>query len=81
MGNQTSQNVFIIIFISFFINACSTPIFYTHSKIILPNDPIVPISKLNDQSQPDEVIKAWVATAIAYRNWSRIVRKQIELSQ
>lgn len=46
--------------------------------IKLPSDPVNYVSRLNDKSSPDEVVKAWVSTATAYRNWNRIVRKQIE---
>lgn len=58
-----------------------TPIVYKCPKIILPKDPISPVDKLNQNSKPNEVIKAWVITAIEYKNWNRIVRKQIEESQ
>lgn len=55
-----------------------TPVALDCPKLILPNDPQVPIHQITSASKPDEVIKAWVATATAYRDWNIIVRKQIE---
>lgn len=59
--------------------SCSTPspVVLDCPKIILPKDPVIPITQLTDESKPDVVIKAWVVTAMAYRDWSRVVRKQI----
>lgn len=54
-----------------------TPIAYDCPRILLPADPVIPIRKLTDKSKPDDVIKAWVATAVAYRDWNRVVRKQV----
>lgn len=54
-----------------------TPIAYDCPIITLPTDPIVPIMLITSTSSPDEVMKAWVATAIAYRDWNRVVHKQI----
>jgi hypothetical protein len=65
--------------------SCATkepiPISYHCSVIQLPDDPISPVGALTRDSRPDEVIKAWVATAYAYRGWNRAVRKQIEDSE
>lgn len=72
----------IILFLNF--TSCTTPppnIAYECPEIILPHDPFVPIGSLTDKSKPDEVMKAWVATAIAYRDWNRIVRQQIDMSK
>lgn len=54
---------------------------YDCPKIILPSAPIPPIKQLKNDSPPDEVIKAWVATAIVYRDWQSIVRRQVDASQ
>jgi hypothetical protein len=59
---------------------CSTQpikLAYQCPGIELPPDPSAPVTKLNEQSQPDEIVKAWVATAVGYRDWNIIVRKQI----
>ena len=53
------------------------PIVQKLPPIILPSDPVNYTKNLTLKSSPDEVIKAWVATAISYRNWNIIVRKQI----
>lgn len=67
-----------------FLTSCSlikpTPIAYHCPRIILPADPKPNTDKLTEKSKPNEVIKAWVSTAMAYRDWNRIVRKQIENS-
>ena len=64
------------------ITSCSTPVkvAYECPRIQLPADPVAPVTKLTDKSTPDEVIKAWVATATVYRNWNKTVRKQVETS-
>lgn len=54
---------------------------YECPRILLPDDPTPATHLLNENSEPDEVIKAWVATAYAYRGWNVAVRKQIENSQ
>lgn len=54
-----------------------TPVAFECPRLILPKDPIVPIHQITSASKSNEVIKAWVATAIAYRDWNIIVRKQI----
>jgi len=46
----------------------------------IPSDPEEPVKKLTPESKPDEVIKAWVATATAYKNWNRVIRNQIKNS-
>lgn len=48
-------------------------------EIKLPADPENTVFKLNDTSKPNEVIKAWVVTAVACRDWSKTVKKQIAL--
>jgi len=65
------------------VTACSrtaAPIAYDCPVIILPDDPAPLTASLTDESRPDEVIKAWVATAYAYRGWNQDVRQQIESS-
>jgi hypothetical protein len=51
------------------------------AHVDLPADPKSTVNLLSDKSTPDQVIKAWVATAYAYREWNIIVRKQIEASR
>lgn len=46
----------------------------------IPKDPEEPVKNLTKDSKPDEVIKAWVATATAYKNWNRTIRNQIQNS-
>ena len=73
--------VICIIFFFLGVTGCTShviPISYGCPKIILPNDPIIPIDKIDEESSSDEVIKAWVVTAYAYREWNLIVREQIE---
>ncbi len=53
------------------------PISYNCPKIELPSDPIDYTKMLTDISQPDEVIKAWVATASGYKEWNIIVKEQL----
>ena len=52
------------------------PVAYNCPRLMLPDDPVPATIQLTDKSTPDEVIKAWVATAYAYRGWNQIVRKQ-----
>lgn len=59
----------------------SEPIAYQCPPILLPPDPKAAVLKLTVKSSPDEVIKAWVATAVAYRDWNRIVKKQVNASK
>lgn len=54
------------------------PISYNCPKIELPDDPIIPLKNINEQSKSDEVIKAWVVTAYLYREWNIVVREQID---
>lgn len=62
-----------------FLVGCSSPVLIPQVQAIkLPPDPVNGVAALTDKSSPDEVVRAWVATATAYRNWNRTVRKQIE---
>ena len=54
---------------------------YHCPTITLPDDPPSYTGKLNYESEPNEVMQAWVATALAYRNWDRAVREQVALSK
>jgi hypothetical protein len=58
-----------------------TRLAYDCPRIELPPDPITTVTALNDESGADEIIKAWVATAYAYRGWNLVVRKQVENSK
>ena len=65
------------------ITSCAhkpVPIAYHCPKIELPPDPISQTKRLNRNSRPDQVIKAWVATANEYKGWNKIVREQVENS-
>ena len=79
--------IFLLFLISFLTISSSCgifkppPIAYHCPEIILPNDPIPETNKLTDKSKPDEITKAWVYTAVSYRDWNRIVRKQIKNSR
>ena len=78
MERKTSKVIYGLI-LTLCLSSCAkpTPVALDCPKIILPKDPIIPLSQLTDESKPDVVIKAWVATAMAYRDWNRAVRKQI----
>lgn len=82
MEYKTSKVIYCLILI-LCLSSCAkpTPVVLDCPKIILPKDPIIPLSQLTDESKPDVVIKAWVVTAMAYRDWNRAVRKQIERSK
>ena len=54
------------------------PIAYNCPIIQLPPDPEIITRQLTDASRPDEVMKAWVATASSYYQWNRIVHQEIE---
>jgi hypothetical protein len=56
------------------------PISYNCPKMVLPPDPVPQTKRLTKNSRPDQVIKAWVATANEYRGWNKIVREQVENS-
>jgi hypothetical protein len=75
----------LVIFISFLcLIGCSTKptrIAYDCPTIQLPDDPVAATETLTDESDAADVIKAWVATAYAYRGWNVAVRKQVESSQ
>lgn len=75
------RQVILCFFIIAFTTGCGTkaiqPIAYDCPKIKLPNDPIDYTKSLNEKSTPDEVIKAWVATAQSYKGWNKTVRRQI----
>ncbi len=73
----------LVILLTFLLTSCSEkpiPIAYECPKINLPTDPDMPITKLTPQSNPGEVMKAYVATVIGLRNWNLTVRKQITSS-
>lgn len=66
------------------ITSCSTPkpvpVSYDCPQIDLPRDPVPATRQLTVTSKPDEVMKAWVASAMAYKKWDEIVRTQVENS-
>lgn len=81
-----SELKFISAIILFLIcTSCSsvktTPVSYQCPQIKLPADPVPATRHLTARSKPNEVIKAWVATALAYREWDIIVRKQVQNSK
>ena len=78
------RRLFLLLILAFILPACSSgaaPIAYQCPTIVLPPDPKNPASKLGPQASPDEVIKAWVATAVAYYEWNKIVRAQAKALQ
>lgn len=79
MANKTSS-FFVILVLTLCLCTCAskpTTIAYQCPRILLPPDPIPATAKLNPQSKPDQVVKAWVATTIAYKGWNTVVRHQI----
>ena len=65
--------------------SCSTGkpalVSYDCPAVVLPDDPTEYVSTLTEKSEPNEVIQAWVATALSYRNWNRAVRLQVANSR
>ena len=79
MANTTSA--FFIMVLMLCLCTCATkpiPIMYQTPRIMLPPDPIPATVNLTPQSKPDQVVKAWVATATEYKKWCSIVRLQVE---
>ena len=82
MANKAGK-FFLIIVLVLCLPTCAmkpTPIAYQTPHIMLPPDPIPATANLNPKSSPDQVVKAWVATATAYKKWCSIVREQISSS-
>ena len=82
MGNRAIKNFILTLFIAFSIGlvGCATKpieIAYDCPKLILPKDPILYTQKLTNKSSAEQVMKSWVATANAYRDWNVTVRKQV----
>jgi len=67
------------------ITSCTTGkpelVSYHCPTVVLPDDPQEYVSSLNYKSQPNDVVQAWVATALSYRNWNRAVREQVSYSK
>jgi hypothetical protein len=62
------------------LSSCATKpveISYNCPKLVLPKDPILYTKKLTEKSNAEDVMKSWVATAVAYRDWNKTVRKQV----
>lgn len=70
----------LVIILAMLITACSTtkprPVAYQCPPVKLPSEPIEPILSLKQDSRPDEIIKAWVATATGYKAWHDTVLDQ-----
>jgi hypothetical protein len=76
------RNLWLLLLCSM-LASCSTtptPVSYNCPVIILPPDPIPEVNKLTIKSKPNEIIKAWVATAVQYHDWNVAVHRQIEAS-
>ena len=74
----------ILISLALTLFGCSTKpvrLAYDCPIIQLPDDPYIATESLTENSGADEIIKAWVATAYAYRGWNIAVRKQVETSR
>ena len=67
------------------INGCTmqkiAPVAYDCPQIELPPEPIPATRKLTNKSKPNEIIKAWVATAKSYHDWMTIVQIEVETSK
>lgn len=53
------------------------PIAYQCPTIQLPPDPPLATQKLTAKSTSSEIVKAWVASAIALKGWNTVVREQL----
>lgn len=74
-----SLMVIVWIFIIAILSGCASKpikIEYNCPTLSLPADPEIYTKKITDKSNPNEVMKAWVATAAGLRSWNLIVRKQ-----
>ena len=74
---------FLVLILMAALTGCAStpkPVAYDCPVIALPPDPVPEVSKLTVKSTDDEIIKAWVITAIQYREWNIIVRRQIAAS-
>lgn len=63
-----------------FIAGCSSQplkLAYDCPRISLPPIPALPVKNLNDNSQPDEVVKAYVASIRLMKDWSVAVNKAV----
>lgn len=82
VGRRQSQK-FLILVVTLWLQACSfnRPVAYKCPAIIFPADPIPAVYKISRKSSPDEVMKAWVSTAVAYKRWNQIARKQVQSSK
>ena len=70
----------LMLIICLLLTACGTPTYkvvYDVPEINLPPEPKTHLQALTDKSTPDEVTKAWVAAAVAYKGWHDTVKKQI----
>ncbi len=73
--------IFLMIVCTIVLTACTTtpiPVSYNCPKLELPSDPPQAIRLLNSKSKPDEVMKAWVATATDYYQWNQIVHAEVD---
>ena len=73
-----------LLVIMLMLSGCATkpiPVVYDCPVIMLPADPIPDIRKLKPDARPDQIIKAWVATATQYRGWDQTVRAEIANSK
>lgn len=85
MNNEDSIGLFfLIVFMAIIcfclVAGCSTqkplPVVYDLPTIKLPAAPPEFTQGLNDKSTPDEVVKAWVASSVAYKSWMIAVKRQ-----
>ena len=73
----------IMIFLSCASCALMKPktIAYNCPHLILPKDPPEYLNKLTDKSPPSDVLRAWIVTAISYKDWNLAVRRQVSASK
>ncbi len=84
MKHTRSLNCALLLFIALNCASCATKpiaVAYNCPQIVLPPDPVPATKRLTAKSNASQVMKAWVATAYAYRGWNLAVRKQIENSK
>lgn len=79
---QTILRYVVLLSTVFCVTSCSPPraqpVYYNVPFIQVPPDPPSHMDAITDKSPPEDVMKAWIATAVSERGWRRTVRKQID---
>ncbi len=75
------KEVLVALVVSCLVCGCThdnpVKVVYDIPELSLPPDPIPYTNTLTSKSTPDQVMKAWVATAMQYRGWNQAVRKEV----